>query len=68
MYDPNGLNAPMSREAAQYPPHCRHDPYGRGGFEMARGLRRPRSGTSETKPFYLTSESALGLDLDRDRD
>lgn len=69
MYDPTSQNAPLSREAAQYPPpppQYGHDPYGYGGgpgygYGMPRMMRRHRPGSIETKPFYLTSEFVISL-------
>jgi hypothetical protein len=63
MYDPQ--NAPMSREGMQmqYPPYPT-DPYGyppRRPF-FGYGMRRMRGSMStETKPFYLTSEFLLSV-------
>jgi len=70
LYD-DARNAPMSREGAQYAPpmeHYRQDPYGYGPgygmspWQMRRGFGGPRrSHSTETKPFYLTSEFLLSV-------
>lgn len=67
-------NAPMSREAAQYPPQMQHygpDPYAYGppqGRPYGQWRRRGgfgghggSNGPIETKPFYLTSEFLVSL-------
>jgi hypothetical protein len=67
MYDETARTAPMSREAAYYPPqqYPPADPYGYGygpSWQMRRGFgARHHHGAVETKPFYLTSEFLVSL-------
>lgn len=72
MYEEGAHNAPMSREAAQYPPPPQaygQDPYayGRPPVRAYGGQWRQRHGSGgghgsiETKPFYLTSEFLVSL-------
>jgi hypothetical protein len=75
MYDERAANAPMAREAQQYPPGQQYggpDPYTYGpgpgyGYPapwqmrrgMGMGMRHHHS--IETKPFYLTSEFVISF-------
>ena len=68
-YEQQGANAPMTREAEQYgQERPRYEQDGGYGRQMHYDDRRPmrmgsrralggQLGSSETKPFYLTSES-----------